>query len=74
MARELEALKHQKGEGAVPRETASPSLDDSLGPSPEDFVETPGAAAFDYSNLESETFQLAEFMIDSQSVTEIFRM
>lgn len=75
MARELEALKSQKSsEGSATRSTTSPSIGDAVVPSPANGHISVATAAFDYSELENGTFQLAGVTIDRHTIIDTLKM
>lgn len=72
MARELEALRNQKDDTGL-KSTVSPSLPDSTFDSPEYSLEQSGTAVLIDFGLKDQ-YQLGPFVIDRETVIDIFKV
>lgn len=73
MARELEALRNQRGDDNGLKSTVSPSNPDTFD-SPEYTLEQSGTAVLSEFGLNQEHFQLGTFVIDRENVIELFKV
>jgi hypothetical protein len=74
MAKELEALRSQRHYDASVSQTESPELPDSTRDSPDYPSELAGTAVLDDTGLEDEFFELEDFVIERETVVEIFKL
>jgi hypothetical protein len=74
MAKEIEALKSKRDESMAPGTAASSEISDPTQESPEHPAELSGIAVLDDTGLESEYFELEDFVIERETVIEIFQL
>jgi hypothetical protein len=74
MAKEIEALKSRRDDSMATGTTASSEVSDPTQESPEHPAELSGVASLDETGLESEAFELEDFVIEREAVIEIFRL
>ena len=73
MAKELEALRNKRQDEFAHGPTESPSVPETQD-SPDHPSELSGLAILDESNLDDEYFELEEFVVDRDTVVDIFKM
>jgi hypothetical protein len=74
MAKELEALRSQRHSDASVGHTESPEFPDSRQDSPDYPLELAGTAILDDTGLEDGYFELDDFVIDRDTVIEVFKL